>query len=229
MISSAPAPWALLRFQGPSAFKASARIRARTGVIVDNLLLYVTGGFAYANTERTVALNIPGLGIQRGLLGRQDALGLDHGLRHGVAVRAQLELQERGALRPLRNGRDHRHLHAPLRPRTARYASSMKARPGSRASASTTNSGAGAARARVTNDHISLVRERRGPGFPPGPRLLLSENAPLQVGGNRKPQAPVTMLFRSLIGLAMVCSASMPSPVPRIFTVPKSSTRPRND
>ena len=34
-------------------------IRARSGVIVDNLLLYVTGGFAYANTERTVALIVP--------------------------------------------------------------------------------------------------------------------------------------------------------------------------
>ena len=44
-----------------------------------------------------------------------------------------------------------------------------------------------------------------------------------------KPQAPVMMLFRSFIGPAMVRSASKPSPVPRICTVPKSNMRPRTD
>ena len=37
------------------------------------------------------------------------------------------------------------------------------------------------------------------------------------------------MLFRSLIGPAMVGSASMPSPVLRIVTVPKSNMRPNTD
>ena len=41
--------------------------------------------------------------------------------------------------------------------------------------------------------------------------------------------ALVMMLFRSLIGVAMVCNVSRPSPVPRIFTVPKSNMRPRTD
>jgi outer membrane immunogenic protein len=31
-------------------------VRARTGIIVDNVLLYLTGGLAYANTERSVEL-----------------------------------------------------------------------------------------------------------------------------------------------------------------------------
>jgi len=39
-----------------SSLQGFGTIRARSGVIVDNLLLYVTGGFAYANTERSVAL-----------------------------------------------------------------------------------------------------------------------------------------------------------------------------
>jgi outer membrane immunogenic protein len=38
-------------------------VRTRGGVVVDNLLLYVTGGLAYANTERSVTLNVPALGI----------------------------------------------------------------------------------------------------------------------------------------------------------------------
>ena len=39
-----------------SSLESFGTLRARTGVIVDNLLLYVTGGLAYANTERSVAL-----------------------------------------------------------------------------------------------------------------------------------------------------------------------------
>lgn len=38
-------------------------VRARSGVIVDNLLLYVTGGFAYANNDRTVTVSVPALGL----------------------------------------------------------------------------------------------------------------------------------------------------------------------
>jgi outer membrane immunogenic protein len=41
---------------GSVSLESFGTVRARTGVIVDNLLLYVTGGLAYANTERTVAL-----------------------------------------------------------------------------------------------------------------------------------------------------------------------------
>jgi outer membrane immunogenic protein len=36
-------------------------VRARTGVIVDNLLLYVTGGLAYANFDRNFTLTVPGV------------------------------------------------------------------------------------------------------------------------------------------------------------------------
>ena len=39
-----------------SSLQSFGTVRARTGVIVDNLLLYVTGGLAFANTERSVAL-----------------------------------------------------------------------------------------------------------------------------------------------------------------------------
>jgi outer membrane immunogenic protein len=56
-------PLGLVTLSGSVSLESFGTIRARTGVIVDNLLLYVTGGFAYANTERTVNLNIPALGI----------------------------------------------------------------------------------------------------------------------------------------------------------------------
>ena len=46
-----------------SSLQSFGTVRTRAGVVVDNLLLYVTGGVAYANTERSVALNIPALGI----------------------------------------------------------------------------------------------------------------------------------------------------------------------
>jgi outer membrane immunogenic protein len=56
-------PFGLATLSGSLSLQSFGTVRARTGVIVDNLLLYVTGGFAYANTERTVNLNIPALGI----------------------------------------------------------------------------------------------------------------------------------------------------------------------
>jgi outer membrane immunogenic protein len=43
-----------------SSLQSFGTIRTRTGVIVDNVLLYVTGGLAFANTERSVALTFPG-------------------------------------------------------------------------------------------------------------------------------------------------------------------------
>jgi outer membrane immunogenic protein len=49
-------PFGRLTVAGSVSLESFGTIRARTGVIVDNVLLYVTGGFAYANTERTVAL-----------------------------------------------------------------------------------------------------------------------------------------------------------------------------
>ena len=52
---------------GSSSLQGFGTVRARSGVIVDNLLLYVTGGFAYANTERTVALTFAGApGLNQG-------------------------------------------------------------------------------------------------------------------------------------------------------------------
>ena len=51
-------PFGLVTLTGSVSLQSFGTIRARTGVIVDNLLLYVTGGFAYANTERTVALTV---------------------------------------------------------------------------------------------------------------------------------------------------------------------------
>jgi outer membrane immunogenic protein len=43
---------------GSSSLQGFGTVRARSGVIVDNLLLYVTGGLAYANTEQSVALTV---------------------------------------------------------------------------------------------------------------------------------------------------------------------------
>ena len=53
-------PGGLVTLSGSVSLESFGTIRARTGVIVDNLLLYVTGGFAYANTERTAALTVLG-------------------------------------------------------------------------------------------------------------------------------------------------------------------------
>ena len=52
-------PLGIATLSGSVSLESFGTIRTRTGVIVDNLLLYVTGGFAYANTERTVALTFP--------------------------------------------------------------------------------------------------------------------------------------------------------------------------
>jgi len=71
-------------FAGPLGFatlaasshlKSFGSIRARTGVVVDNLMLYVTGGLAYAKTERSVDLNIPLLGISEGFSSDKTRLG----------------------------------------------------------------------------------------------------------------------------------------------------------
>jgi outer membrane immunogenic protein len=39
-----------------SRFKGIGTVKARTGIVVDNLLLYVTGGFAFANFDRAYAV-----------------------------------------------------------------------------------------------------------------------------------------------------------------------------
>ena len=56
-------PLGLVTLSGSVSLQSFGTVRARTGVIVDNVLLYVTGGLAYANTERTVEVSIPFLGI----------------------------------------------------------------------------------------------------------------------------------------------------------------------
>ena len=53
-------PLGLATLSGSVSLQSFGTIRARTGVIVDNVLLYLTGGFAYANTERTVAFTVAG-------------------------------------------------------------------------------------------------------------------------------------------------------------------------
>ena len=50
------APW----FSASSKLNGFGTLRTRTGIIVDNLLLYVTGGLAYAKFERSAAVGIPG-------------------------------------------------------------------------------------------------------------------------------------------------------------------------
>ena len=52
-------PLGLATLTVSSSLQSFGTVRARSGVIVDNLLLYVTGGLAYANTERSVALTFP--------------------------------------------------------------------------------------------------------------------------------------------------------------------------
>jgi outer membrane immunogenic protein len=46
-----------------SSLQGFGTVRARTGVIVDNLLLYVTGGIAYANFERSATVVSPLFGV----------------------------------------------------------------------------------------------------------------------------------------------------------------------
>jgi outer membrane immunogenic protein len=53
-------PFGLVTLSGKVSLESFGTVRARTGVIVDNVLLYVTGGLAYANTERTVELTVAG-------------------------------------------------------------------------------------------------------------------------------------------------------------------------
>ena len=53
-------PLGLATLSGSVSLQSFGTIRARTGVIVDNVLLYLTGGFAYANTEPTVAFTVAG-------------------------------------------------------------------------------------------------------------------------------------------------------------------------
>ena len=79
----------------------------------------MTGGLAYANTERSVALNSPVLAVGQAFSDDKTRWGWTMGFgtewQFGFA---QLELQERGALRPLRNGREHiTHPGHSLRPR----------------------------------------------------------------------------------------------------------------
>jgi outer membrane immunogenic protein len=45
-----------------SRFRGIGTVKARTGVVVDNLLLYVTGGFAFANFNRSFSVTDPGGG-----------------------------------------------------------------------------------------------------------------------------------------------------------------------
>jgi outer membrane immunogenic protein len=52
-------PLGRARLTVSSNLQGFGTVRARSGVIVDNLLLYVTGGFAFANTERSIALTFP--------------------------------------------------------------------------------------------------------------------------------------------------------------------------
>jgi outer membrane immunogenic protein len=56
-------PFGLFTLSGSVSLESFGTVRARTGVIVDNLLLYVTGGLAYANTERSVVVTDNVLGI----------------------------------------------------------------------------------------------------------------------------------------------------------------------
>ena len=55
--------------------KGFGTVRGRTGLVVDSLLLYVTGGLAYARTEHTVALSIPVLGISETFSSDKTRLG----------------------------------------------------------------------------------------------------------------------------------------------------------
>ena len=98
-----------------SRLKGVGTLRLRTGIVVDNLLLYVTGGLAYGHFNRTSTqtdLNAPCIGD---LLLQQDQVGLDHGCRHRVGDVGQLEPPERGAVCPIREGRDVFHLRGLLR------------------------------------------------------------------------------------------------------------------
>ena len=98
-----------------SQLKSFGTIRTRSGVVVENLLLYVTGGLAYAKNDRSVALNVP-RSRQRGPLVRQDALGLDRGLRLRSGSSRQAGTSRAKSARPLPDGRDLIQLYNRMRP-----------------------------------------------------------------------------------------------------------------
>ena len=67
-------------------------LRTRTGVVVDNVLLYVTGGLAWARVNTTVSFNDfvdPAVSVSDEF----KSLGLDGWLRLGVGVWQRLELE----------------------------------------------------------------------------------------------------------------------------------------
>ena len=80
-------------------------VRARTGIVVDNVLLYATGGLAYArfNSDLTVFEDAPA--TSAAFSPQPHALGLDRRCGHGMGVRTQLEPEERVPLHALPAGR----------------------------------------------------------------------------------------------------------------------------
>ena len=85
--------------------------RTRAGIVVDNLLVYVTGGFAYANFKRFVDAVRGCAGHHGHVQQQQHALGLDRGLRYRVGLERQLEHQERSDVHALRQPRRDHHRH----------------------------------------------------------------------------------------------------------------------
>jgi opacity protein-like surface antigen len=88
-----------------SQLRAIGTIRARTGVVFDNVLLYVTGGLAYANFERNVTgHDIDGERIDV-FESSRTRWGWVAGFGAEWAIGGQLEHQARGAVRPHRERR----------------------------------------------------------------------------------------------------------------------------
>ena len=90
-----------------SRMKWFGTLRARTGLVVNDLLLYVTGGVAWARSDRQFSFFFDGEdGDLDVFSSQQHALGLDRGRRHRMGHHSQRQPEERGAVHGLREHGD---------------------------------------------------------------------------------------------------------------------------
>ena len=102
--------WASTSFRSPAASAGSAPSRRAPASWWTIFSSYVTGGFAFANFNRSYSVIDIGGGDNETFEHRRTRWGWVAGVRHRVVHQPELEHQERSELRPLRAGRDSRSL-----------------------------------------------------------------------------------------------------------------------
>ena len=135
-------------------------VRARTGVVVDNLMMFVTGGLAYAFTERSVAVSLPGFGTET-FSSEKSRLGWTLGV--GTEWQFAPSWSFKSEVLFARFQREDSTFTCTINCGGSRHDSSMKARLGSPASVSITGS---AAAPSAPTDPRDIERKRfGGPGM----------------------------------------------------------------